>query len=206
MATITVRGHGTSSTQPDEVAVGLTVDAVRPRAAEAFAEASRLAQAAADLCEELGVPAARRTTSRISLGEHGEHTSTGWQHRGYRAVSRIAVRLDDAELASRLVSEAAERVEARIDGPTWSVAHDNPAHAEARRLAAADARSKAEEYAAALGARIGAIASVVETSAAPPSPQPRAYVVHQEISPMPLDGGEHEVVAEIDVTFQLEQG
>jgi hypothetical protein len=30
--------------------------------------------------------------------------------------------------------------------------------------------------------------------------------VHQEISPMPLEGGEHEVVAEIDVTFQLEQG
>jgi uncharacterized protein YggE len=41
MATITVRGHGTSSAQPDEVAVGLTVEALRPRAAEAFAESSR---------------------------------------------------------------------------------------------------------------------------------------------------------------------
>jgi hypothetical protein len=30
--------------------------------------------------------------------------------------------------------------------------------------------------------------------------------VHQEISGMPLDAGEHELVAEIDVTFQLEQG
>ena len=206
MATITVRGHGTSSAQPDEVAVGLTVEAVRPRAAEAFAEASRLAQEAVAVCDELGVPDARRTTSHISLAEHGEHTSTGWQHRGYRAASRIAVGLDDAVLASRVVSEAAERLEARIDGPTWRVAHDNPAHAAARRLAAADARSKAEEYSAALGGRIGAIASVVEPGAAPPAPPPRAYVVHQEISPMPLDGGEHEVVAEIDVTFQLEQG
>ena len=158
MATITVRGHGTSSAQPDEVAVGFTVEAVRPRAAEAFAEASRLAQDAAALCDELGVPVARRTTSRISLAEHGEHTSTGWQHRGYR------------------------------------------------RLAAADARSKAEEYAAALGGRIGVIASVVEPGAAPPGPQPRAYVVHQEISGMPLEGGEQEIDAEIDVTFQLEQG
>jgi uncharacterized protein YggE len=206
MATITVRGHGTSSAQPDEVAVGLTVEAVRPHAAEAFAEASRLAQDAAALCDELGVPDARRTTSRISLAEHGEHTATGWQHRGYRAASRIAVRLDDAELASRVVTEAAERLEARIDGPTWRVAHDNAAHPAARRLAAADARSKAEEYAAALGGRIGAIASVVEPGASPPAAHPRAYVVHQEISPMPLEGGEHEVVAEIDVTFQLEQG
>ena len=142
MATITVRGHGTSSAQPDEVAVGLTAEAVRPRAAEAFAEASRLATDAASLCDELGVPAGRRTTSRISLAEHGEHTAAGWQHRGYRATSRIAVRLEDAELASRLVSEAAERLEARIDGPIWRVAHDNPAHSEARRLAVSTSRSR----------------------------------------------------------------
>ena len=87
------------------------------------------------------------------------------------------------------------------------MAHDNPAHSEARRLAAADARSKAEEYAAALGGRVGAIASAIEPGSAPPGPpQPRAYAVHQEISGMPLDAGEHELVAEIDVTFQLEQG
>ena len=67
MATITVRGHGTSTAQPDEVAIGLTVEAVRPRAAEVFVEASRLATEAAELCDELGVPAGRRTTSRISL-------------------------------------------------------------------------------------------------------------------------------------------
>jgi len=32
------------------------------------------------------------------------------------------------------------------------------------------------------------------------------YAVRQEISPMPLEAGEQEVVAEVDVTFQLEQG
>jgi uncharacterized protein YggE len=207
MATITVRGHGRSAAQPDEVGVGLTVEAVRPKAAEAFAEASRLALEAVALCDELGVPAGRRTTSQISLAEHGEHTAAGWQHRGYRAASRIGVRLDDAELASRLVSVAAERLEARIDGPAWRVAHDNPAHADARRLAAADARAKAEEYAAALGVRVGAVASAMEPGTAPPGPpQPRAYAVHMDVSGMPLDAGEHEIVAEIDVTFRLEQG
>jgi hypothetical protein len=193
MAAITVRGHGTSSAQPDEVAVGLT-------------EASRLATDAASLIDELGVQAARRTTSQIAVAEHGEHTSAGWQHRGYRARSRIGVRLEDAELASRVVSEAAERLEARIDGPTWRVAHDNLGHSEAHRRAAADARSKAEEYAAALGGRVGAIASVVEPGAAPSGPpHPRAYAVQQDVSGMPLEGGEHHVVAEIDVTFRLEQ-
>ncbi len=152
MATVSVRGTGTAAAEPDEVTVGLGVETLRATAAEAFGEATRLAGVVA-LCEELGVPAAARTTSRVSLSEHGEHTDAGGQHRGYRASSRIAVRLGDAELASRLVSEAAGRLETRVDGPGLRV----------------------------LGFRA-------------------------EAASMPLEGGEHELVAEVDVTYQLEQG
>jgi len=205
MATITVRGRGTASAQPDEVTVGLTVEALRPSAAEAFAEATRLAEAVVALCDELGISPGARSTSRVSLAEHGEHTSDGWQHRGFRATSRLAVRLDDGERASKLVSAAAAQ-EARIDGPAWRVAYDNTGHAEARRRAARDARAKAEEYAEALGGRLGALVSVAEPGSGPSTPQPRTYAVHQDISGMPLEAGEHELVAEIDVTFQLEQG
>ncbi len=206
MATVSVRGTGTAAAQPDDVTVGLGVEALRPSASEAFAEATRLAADVVLLCEELGVPAGSRTTSRVSLAEHGEHTDAGWQHRGYRATARVAARLADAELASRLISGAASRLGTRIDGPTWRVAQDNPAHAEARRRAAADARARAEEYAAVLGGRVGAIVSIAEPGSGPPGPQPRMYAVRQEISGMPLETGEHEVVAEVDVTFQLEQG
>jgi uncharacterized protein YggE len=206
MATVTVRGTGTATAQPDDVTVGLSVEALRPSASEAFGEATRLAAGVVSLCDELGVPAASRTTSQVSLAEHGEHTNAGWQHRGYRAATRIAARMTDAERASRLLTEAAARLEVRIDGPTWRVAHDNPAHAEARRRASEDARSRAEQYAAALGGRVGAVASAVEAGATAPGPEPRMYAVRQEISPMPLEAGEHEVVAAVDVTFQLEQG
>ena len=44
MATITVRGRGLTRAAPDEVTIGLTVEALRTSAAEAFAEATRLAQ------------------------------------------------------------------------------------------------------------------------------------------------------------------
>jgi hypothetical protein len=204
MATITVRGRGVTTVAPDEVTVGLTVEALRKSAAEAFAEATRLAQEIVALCDELGIDGARRATSRVTLAEDGEHTDRGWQHRGYRASSRLAVRLDDGELASRLVTEAAERVEVRIDGPGWRVAHDNPGHADARRLAAADARQKAEEYAGALGGRVGAIASVDEPETKPASAS-AGPVMLRAAAGMPVEGGEHELVAEIDVTFQLEQ-
>jgi uncharacterized protein YggE len=206
MATVTVRGTGTATAQPDDVTVGLTVESLRPTAAEAFEDATRLASEVVSLCDELGVASGSRTTSQIALDEHGEHTNAGWQHRGYRAATRVAVRVTDAELASRIVSEAAARLAVRLDGPTWRVAHDNPAHAEARRWAAEDAKSRAEEYAAALGGRVGAVVSVVEAGAVPPGPEPRMYALRQELAPMPIEAGEHDVVAVVDVTFQLEEG
>ena len=159
--------------------VGLSVEALRPNATEAFAEATRLAADVVSLCDELGVPDGSRTTTQVSLAEHGEHTNAGWQHRGYRAATRVAAHVSDAELASRLVSEAAARLQVRIDGPTWRVAHDNPAHGEARRGAAEDARSRADEYAVALGGRVGAVVSVVEAGAIAPGPEPRMYAVRQ---------------------------
>ena len=203
MATVSVRGRGVTSVRPDELTVGLTVQALRPRASEAFVEASRLAEQLVALCTELGVEAGSRATSNVSLAEHGEHTERGWQHRGYQASSRLAVRLEDAELASRLVTEAAERLEIKIDGPAWRVAHDNPGHAEARRLAAQDARGRAEEYAAALGGRIGAIVSVAEPETKPE----RVGLVSlaARSADMPVEAGQQELAAEVDVTFQLEQ-
>ena len=154
----------------------------------------------------MGIAEGRRTTSRVTLAEDGEHTNTGWQHRGYRASSRLVVRLDEGELASRLVTEAAERVDLRIDGPGWRVVHDNPGHADARRLAALDARQRAEEYAAALGGRIGAIVSIDEPETKPIPASAAPMALRAEAAGMPVEDGERELVAEVDVTFQLEQG
>ena len=145
MATISVRGQGTACVQPDEVTVGLSVEVLRPTASEAFVDATRLAQQVVSLSEEVGVSSGARSTSRVSLAEHGEHADTGWQHRGYRGATRVAARLN-----------------VRVDGP--------------------------------------------EPGSGPPLPPARMYAVRQEISPMPLEAGEHEVAAEVDVTFQLEQG
>ena len=145
-------------------------------------------------------PLRSRSPSTASTRTPAGSTGAIARRAGWRCDSH------DAELASRLLSEAAARLEARIDGPAWRVAHDNPGHSEARRRAARDARAKAEEYAEALGGRVGALVSVAEPGSGPSIPQPRMYAVHQEISGMPLEAGEHELVAEIDVTFQLEQG
>lgn len=208
MATITVRGNGTVAATPDDVTVGLTLEALRATPAEAFREASERAAAAVTLLDELGVPEGARLTSAVSLREHGEHVEGRWQHRGYRAATRVAVRLSDGELASRVLSDAVARLEARVDGPSWRVAPYNQAHAEARRLAALDARAKAEAYVEALGARLGAIATIAEPGMeAAPLPVARdAMLLSAAGAEMPVEAGDLLVAAAVDVTFQVEQG
>ena len=51
---------------------------------------------------------------------------------------------------------------AAITGPEWTLAPTNPAHAEARRAAAEDARLRATAYAEALGLELGPVAWVSE--------------------------------------------
>ena len=54
MATVSVRGRGVARVQPDELTVGLTVEALRPGASEAFVETSRRAEQVVALCVEVG--------------------------------------------------------------------------------------------------------------------------------------------------------
>jgi uncharacterized protein YggE len=55
MASVTVLGRGVARTEPDEATVVLTVEAIRPSAAEALQDVSARAQALVALCDELGV-------------------------------------------------------------------------------------------------------------------------------------------------------
>ncbi|HWC31751.1 MAG TPA: SIMPL domain-containing protein, partial [Actinomycetota bacterium] len=83
--------------------------------------------------------------------------------KGFRASSSVTVRIDDVAIIGKLMSEATGRARAEVRGPWWGVKPDNAARAEACRLAATDARRKAEAYAAALGKRLGDVLEVVGT-------------------------------------------
>jgi uncharacterized protein len=210
MAGVTVLGRGVVRTQPDEATLTLTVEATEPTPAEALDDVARRAQELASLCDELGIGAAQRVTAGATVAERVEHDREGRpQHRGYLATNRLVVRVGDGALAGRLLAAAVGRVAARVDGPWWSIALDNPARLEACRAAVRDAQARAEAYADALGARLGAIVAVRDPETKPPpGPEPRAgmRVMSAEAIAPPVEGGEQAVVAAVEIEFALEQG
>jgi uncharacterized protein len=92
-----------------------------------------------------------------------------------------------------------------VEGTAWRLLPDNPAHAEAARLAALDARRRAEAYAAALGARIGVIASARDAGLRPPGPRPMMLTRAMEATPLPVEAGEQLVAVVVEVERTLEQ-
>ena len=73
-----------------------------------------------------------------------------------------------------------------------------------------DARERAAAYAEALGGRLGAITAVREPGTRrPPEPEPRAMAVAASASfdeSTPIEAGEQELRAAVEVEFALEQG
>lgn len=212
MSGITVRGRGVARAAPDEATLELAVEALRGTPAEALAEVGARSEALVALCDELGIAPERRVTAGATVREEVEHRDGQRHHRGYRAAARLIVRVEEAELAGRLLAAAVERADAHVEGPWWSVATGNPSRLDACREAAQDARRKAEAYAGALGARLGAIAAVREPGTRIGRPEPRGGTVTRmalsadALADMPVEAGDLEVVAEVEIEWALEQG
>ena len=206
---ITVRGEAAVPADPDEVGLWFTVTSIRPVPDEALADVATRSVALDALFEERGIARAKRSTSGVSVHEHREYVEERRVRRGYEAANTIAVRLDDASTVGDLMRAAIERAEAQVRGPSWRIALDNPAHDDARRAAAADARRRAEVYAEAAGVRLGPIVELRELGAGSRFAQERGIAVAaSSLSEPDLDvhPGELEVRAGVEVSFRIERG
>ncbi|HEX5165554.1 MAG TPA: SIMPL domain-containing protein [Thermomicrobiales bacterium] len=209
-ATITVAGTAVVPAQPDEVAIGIALSHLAPTPDAAITEVAARSRQLETIFDEMQIGRDRWTTSGVSVNEEREWDGQRQIHRGYRAGTRVQLRVADAELVGKVMHESVRRCQASIDGPTWLIAPDNPAHDDARRRAATSARAKAETYAAALGVRLGTILSVTEPglSAAPPSPMPKVMrTMAMDAAPeITVQSGDLDISATVIVTFGLEQG
>jgi uncharacterized protein YggE len=80
---------------------------------------------------------------------------------GYQGTFSTQIVVADLESLSPLVLALTELPNSQVDGPWWSLRPDNSMYREARLAAIADARRRADDYAAAFGTTV---ADLVEVS------------------------------------------
>jgi uncharacterized protein YggE len=205
-ATVTVRGQATVRTEPDVAALWITLSAFEDSPDKALGDVAQRAEALATLLDELGVPEADRSSAGISVAAEFDPPGRGNRGLGHRATARITVHLSDPEVIGRTISRANEDLRASIDGPHWFVTPANPARLEAARQAAADARSKAQAYAAGGGVTLGSLMRLVEPDTANRPGVIRTVSSAADSRETPIDVEDYEVQATIDATFALNVG
>lgn len=158
---IMVKGWGQARSMPDRAVIDVMVDADAATREQAYGEAAISARRVDEVL-------ARRATAlgRVQTAVLVVHPKTRWKkgesiRAGWRAGRGTAVEVTDFSQLGELIAELTAAGGA-VSGPTWRLDESNLAHSQARRLAAEDARRRAEDYAAALGLTIGHVAWVSE--------------------------------------------
>ena len=81
---------------------------------------------------------------------------------GCRATEDITLRLDDVGALDEVLAAVVAGEPATLNGPTWQLTDPAAARRTAQARAVADARDRAEGYAAALAGRLGALLRLSE--------------------------------------------
>ena len=201
-----VRGEAAIRVEPDDALLVIALTAIEDRPGAALADVSARSQALIAMLDRLGVAKAERSTTGVTVQEEFDYTTGGRRSLGHRATNQTSVRMSDPELIGQVIAEATEQLSARIDGPHWGIARSNPARLQAAREAAADAGRRAQAYADGVGAKVGRPLKLSEAD-------PRGRPIRGEgwmaaaaagDTPLPVEAGEHEVTACVQVTFALE--
>lgn len=163
-----MQGSAEVRVAPDRAFIYVTVDADGGSRDDAYAKATTSANGVDQVLQQHADAIDRTVTAALSVQpltrwKKGESVRTGW-----RASRRSTVEVTGFERLGELL--AALTSWATLAGPTWQVDDTNPAYIEVRRAAAAQARSRAEAYAAGLGVAIGAVAWISEPGLRPTEP------------------------------------
>lgn len=156
---ITVTGEGRVAAAPDMATLRLGAAAEAKEAGEALRQTSDITQRILDRLGEAGIEARDIQTSGLSLSplrqNYREGTAETPGIAGYAASNGVTVRLRDldrlGEVLDAVVSDGANT----LDGLSFGLQEPRPLMDEARQLAVADARAKAELYAKARVSPLG---------------------------------------------------
>lgn len=193
-------GDASVSKKPDTAFVYAGVESQQSTAAAAQSD---LATKAANLIariKALGVPDKDLNTSGYAVGPI--YTPSGQTISGYRASEQLQVTWHDVNNVGKPLDAIVQEGGATNVGASFGLADPKAAQAEARTLAIADARSRAQAMATAAGIRLGAVVRVTDlTSSGLPSARFDVGAAAPATTQLPV--GELTVAVTVEVDFAI---
>jgi len=201
---VTVSGEATVSVEPDAAVIRIGVVSEGKTAREASKLNAKQMTAVLAAIKDNGVADRDVQTAWLSLQPQYE-TDKGNTPRltGFRASNQLSVKVRDIEKLPSVLDRAIAAGANEMSGIEFVVSEQSKLTDQARASAIADAHRKAELYAQAAGAKLGAVVSIAEEGSTPP---PRLYkALRAGSAAVPVARGEQELRASVTVSYELTQ-
>lgn len=204
---ISVSGMGEVKAKPDmaTITTGVTSDAPTARAALAKNNAAMSAVLAA--LKAAGVSEDDIQTSNFSVSplyapqQPGQATTP--QITSYQVSNQVTAHVKVLDKLGATLDALVQAGSNQISGVSFDLNNPKAVMNEARKKAIADARAKAELYAAAAGTSIGSVVQISEVSAPVPMYRARAMEAMAYDGGVPIASGQNTISTSITVTFEL---
>lgn len=207
--TVSVSGHGSVNVPPDTASVSIGVDVIKPTLGEAQEQATTQATAIIDALQAAGIAKKDIQTDFFSvniLRDYSENADPT-QITGFEIVNQLRVTVRDTGQLGELLDAAVNAGANSINGVTFYVEDQTAASSDARVEAVKDARTKAEELAAAAGMTLGPVVAISEGTSSPISPvydMARAGGMGAGQAAAPVEPGSTTVAVDVTMTFELQ--
>jgi uncharacterized protein YggE len=205
---VSVSGHGQVNVPPDTASVSIGIDVIQPTLAEAQEQATAQATTLIEALKAAGIADEDIQTAYFSvniLRDYSENADPT-QITGFEIMNQLQLTVRDTDMLGDLLDEAVNAGANSINGVTFYVDDQTAAASQARKLAVEDARTKAEELAAAAGLTLGPVVSIAEGTVSPMPPPMYGGAgggMAKAEAAVPVQPGSSTIAVDVAMTFEL---
>ncbi len=203
---ITVTGEGSVYRTPDLATITIGVTTEKPTASEAMrTNSEEMAKVTANL-KAAGIADRDLQTSGLSVNPNWSNSydsSAAPKIAGYVAANVLTVRVRALDGLGGVLDAAVTDGANTLNGVSFGLADPDPVMNEARKLAVANARARADLLTGAAGVTLGKIVSITESGGAV-DPRPMFRQV-AESAAVPVSSGEVGVTAMVTIIWEIKE-
>ncbi len=202
---IVVTGSAQIATEPDMATLNLGVTTQgRTAAAAVAANTTAMAKVLAKL-QASGIEDRDLQTSNFNVQPQWDQQRLSSGQRqivGFWASNQLSVRVRDLDVLGDVMDAVIDEGANTFNGLSFGLQEPEPVRDEARKQAVADARRKAELFAAAAGVTLGPLMSLTEFGGGG-APQPMARMEMAMADSVPIAAGEVGITASVSLVYTI---
>lgn len=219
--TISVTGIGEVTAKPDLTTFNFTIEAKEADAKTAQNKVAEIEAGILTYLKESGVEEKDIKTDNFNQSpqyEYPQSVCTQWSCPpagepkliGYQVSETVTVKVRDAGKAGELIANVGSKGATNISGVTFTIDNDEVQKAEARKLAIADAKQKAEVLAKDLGVRLVRMNGYWEEQNGMPMPygagadMMKSARVMEAPQAVQMPSGENTFTAQVNISYEID--